>query len=140
MKETRVGEIMTSDLITVHQDGIVSEVVDIFNDHSFHHLPVIDDGGKLTGILSLTDIDRMKTGASLFKNPNKENYDKAIFQTMWIRDVMTKNITELTPSDSIFHAFQIFKNNQFRALPVVDQGVLKGILTPLDILDYFFSN
>lgn len=140
MRHIAVGEVMTTDLITVQKEGILSEAVEILKQNNFHHIPVVDENGRLCGILSLTDIDRLATGASLFKNPNKDDYDEVIFQTMWIRDVMTKSVVELSPDDTIYDAYEIFCKNQFRALPVVENDSLKGIITPLDILEYFFSN
>ncbi len=139
MPDTTVGKIMTTDLITINVNAIVSEAAQIFDRSSFHHIPVVENDGSLAGILSLTDIDRMKTGASLFKNPSKEEYDTVFFRSTWVRDVMTKVVVELSPEDSIRKAYHIFKENKFRALPIVHNSRLAGIVTPLDILNYFFE-
>ena len=139
MTHIAVKDVMTTDLISVHENDIVSAAAKIFNERNFHHIPVVSDKGALSGIISLTDIDRIKTGASLFKNPNKEEYDAAIFETMWVRDLMTRSVVHLQPEDSIYNAYEIFKENHFRALPVVKENELVGMVTPIDILTYFFQ-
>ena len=139
MKDLSVKEIMTSELVTLGPDDSLTNVVEVFKKKNFHHLPIVSEQGKLEGIISLTDLERMKVGATFFRNPKKESYMKALFQTIRACEVMTKDVIELQPTDSIEKAYQIFSNNKFRALPVVGKGKLVGILTPLDILDYFFK-
>ncbi len=134
-----VEKIMTTELVTVNCNDILTKVEDIFKSYSFHHVPIIDDDGKLEGIISRTDFDKIKTGGSLFRNPKKESYNKALFRSMRACEIMSKNTIELQPTDTIQKAYRIFKENKFRALPVISKGVLVGIITPLDLLDYFFQ-
>ena len=139
MYDLPVQEIMTSNLVTINRNDSVAEVANIFKANNFHHLPIVDDEGSLAGIISLTDLERLKTGATLFRNPKKEEYTRALFETTRACEIMTKDIVLLHPTDTIKKAYEIFKKNQFRALPIVEKGLLIGIVTPLDILDYFFS-
>jgi CBS domain-containing protein len=50
-----VREIMTSPLITVHQDSTLKECSQLMKEHHIHHLPVADEDGKLVGMISATD-------------------------------------------------------------------------------------
>ena len=52
---------------------------------------------------------------------------------------MTKGVVHLNPSDPIKASYQVFKKIMFRALPVISKGKLVGMVTPLDILDFFFN-
>ena len=139
MNLTPVVYVMTRQLTTLSVNSVVSEAVEIFKNESFHHIPIINEDGSLAGMLSRTDVDRLRTGASLFHNPRKAAYDEALFQTMWVRDVMTKEVVQIAPTDTIACAYATFKKNKFRALPVIKDNELKGILTPLDILEFFFE-
>ena len=111
----------------------------IFKEHSFHHIPIVNDDESLEGIISLTDFERIKNGTSLFRNPKIEKYNEALFSTLLAKDIMTKDVKELRPNDTIFQAYEIFKKNRFRALPVIARGKLVGIITPFDMLEYFFE-
>lgn len=52
---TTVREIMTSPLITINQNISLNECANIMKQHHIHHLPVVDDDGKLLGMISATD-------------------------------------------------------------------------------------
>ncbi|MEM1321337.1 MAG: CBS domain-containing protein [Bacteroidota bacterium] len=140
MENLAVKEIMTTALVTIHTNEPVSRVAQIFNQHRFHHIPIVDCAGCIAGIISLSDFERIKNGQTLFRNPKIEAYDNALFQTMLAQDMMTRDVVELRPTDSIQRAYEIFRDNKFRALPVVEKGILRGIVTPLDILNHFFKN
>ena len=139
MQDLSIKKIMTTELCTVNYDEILTEVAKIFEERSFHHLVVVNNNGGLEGVISSTDMDRNKSGASFFRNPKKEEYDATIFRAMRACDIMTKDVVVLQSTDSIRRAYEIFKKNKFHAIPIMSKGNLAGILTPLDILDHFFK-
>lgn len=52
-----------------------------------------------------------------------------------IQDIMTKNVTSVTPATSILEASELLLENEFNGLPVVDQdGKVVGIVTEYDLL------
>ena len=139
MKDILIQEIMTTNLFTVNSNEVVFAVAKMFKEHSFHHVVVVNDEGDLEEVISRTDMDQTRSGASLFRNPNKEDYDTAILQTLRVRDIMTTDVIILQSTDSIRRAYEIFKKNKFRAIPIVNNKILVGIITPLDLLDHFFK-
>ena len=56
-QETRVSDIMTSDVITIHCDQSVEECEALMMEKGIRHLPVFD-GDKLSGFLSVRDVLR----------------------------------------------------------------------------------
>ena len=138
--KVQLKDIMSKDLTTVGIHTPVSEIAAIFSNSTFHHIPVVDKQERLKGIVSKTDFERIKSGMSLFRNPKMESYNKSLFRTLLTSDIMTADVKELQPDDSIELAYREFKNNVFRALPIVDKGKLVGIVTPLDLLDFFFQS
>ncbi|MEM9545146.1 MAG: CBS domain-containing protein [Bacteroidota bacterium] len=139
MQDVRIQDIMTTNPYTVNHDEIVSEVAQLFDKHGFHHVLVVNDDGDLEGVISSTDLDRSKSGASFFRNPKKEEYDATILRSLRACDIMTKDVITLQSTDGIERAYEIFKKNKFHAIPVVSRGILSGIVTPIDILDHFFN-
>ena len=139
MQKVSLQEVMTRELITVGSDMLVTQVDQIFKNQSFHHIPVVDENNHLVGIISKIDFERIKNGATLFRNPKIEKYNEVLFQTLLVKDIMTASVVCFKPTDSVRLAYMVFKENKFRAVPVLEKEKLVGIVTPLDILDYFFE-
>jgi CBS domain-containing protein len=56
MNDMRVAELMTIDPITVAMDATIEEAEDLMRRHHVTGLPVVDDAGRLVGVISQTDI------------------------------------------------------------------------------------
>ena len=57
-----------------------------------------------------------------------------------IRSFMTKKIAKLEPEDKIGTAAEVFLENMFHGIPIVDSNnVLKGIVTTHDVLMFLFD-
>lgn len=57
-----VGQLMASPVVTAQLDDEVGELVSVFNQHSIHHLPVVDDSRKLVGMLTREDVMAARAG------------------------------------------------------------------------------
>lgn len=53
--ETKVSEIMSTNLTIAHPNEAVEECLRAMTDHRFRHLPVLD-GGKVVGVISIGDL------------------------------------------------------------------------------------
>lgn len=51
-----IEEIMTKNVITLKDSDTVKHAVEIFNEHSFHSIPVINDKEEVVGIVSAVDV------------------------------------------------------------------------------------
>lgn len=58
LSATTVGEIMTPNPVTVREESPVSEVAGLMADTSVHTVPVVDEGGRLVGVIGKLDIIR----------------------------------------------------------------------------------
>jgi CBS domain-containing protein len=56
---TPLSELWTSDLITVRPDDTLPDVIDLFHAHQVRRFPVVDEDGKLIGVVSRRDVIRM---------------------------------------------------------------------------------
>jgi CBS domain-containing protein len=55
---TTVGDRMTGEVVTVRYDETVRRAARLMADRGFNHLPVVDTGGGVVGIVSSTDLTR----------------------------------------------------------------------------------
>ncbi|MGB9358682.1 MAG: CBS domain-containing protein [Acidimicrobiia bacterium] len=54
--DTPVANIMTTPVVTVVPTASVAECMELMTDRRIRHLPVVDDEGRLVGIVSIGDI------------------------------------------------------------------------------------
>ena len=121
MMNENVGSIMTTNLITVGP----SDTLQILVGRRIHHVPVVEDG-KLVGLVSIDDLFKLNINHSEYINTS-------------VSSVMTKKLAKVESGDKIGTAAEVFMEHLFHALPVVDDGVLVGIVTSFDILKYEYN-
>lgn len=126
-----VKTIMTTNLVTVNPKDSLWEVKKIFDNHRIHHLPVVRYKG-IVGLISKTDLLHFLKGAC---NDNfEEMLNEARLQNYTAEDIMTTGLAKIGPDDHISVAIEIFKENLFHAIPVVEKEELVGIITTYDII------
>ena len=54
--QTPVGDVMTTEIFTVKPDDFVFQTIRLMGDKQVRRIPVVDEAGRLEGILSLADI------------------------------------------------------------------------------------
>lgn len=134
-KREPVKDIMTSNVFTVQENEKLAKVIELFRKHKIRHLPVLS-GKKISGMISRTDINRLTFGA-LFEN--QDGADEAILEILSIPQVMTSKPKVVSITDSIKEVAEIFANEEFHALPVVEGEDLKGIVTTTDLIKYLLD-
>ncbi len=72
-KETKIGEIMTRDLITVASETSIDACMRLMSGKHIRHLPVVDNG-QLTGIISIGDVVKYIIEEQKFIIENMEHY------------------------------------------------------------------
>lgn len=134
-----VKRIMTTDLITADPDETLDSVRHKIISNHIQHIPVVD-GRKILGIISKGDIHRMEHHFTLFRSEKALESNRQIFSTILASEIMTKTLVKLKENDAATIAVDLFRENLFHALPVVnDKDQLVGMITPLDLLKYAFD-
>lgn len=128
-----ISSIMTDHkhLVTVNPEESLAKVQEIFQTHSFHHIPVVRFR-EIVGIVSKTDFEHFVGGASKFDEDHFLS-DLRLKRTK-VEEIMTTRLGKMAPDDRINVALEIFIINRFHALPIIEDGDLVGIVTPFDIL------
>lgn len=134
-KREPISHIMTKSVVTVNENDDLKKVVEKLKKHAIRHIPIVR-GKEVVGIISRTDINRLTFGA-LFEG--QEGADEAILDMLTIAQVMTSKPKTISSDTIIKDSAEIFVKEEFHALPVVDNGELKGIVTTTDILRYFLE-
>lgn len=136
-KWTKIKDVMTTSLVKVAPLDSMQKVAEIFNKEDFHHLPVVENE-QVVGMLSKADYLRLLHGFTLFKTNKSNQFNEAVMQSLLVKEVMTKPVVTVDEEDTVQYAAEIFRENYFHALPVVKDGVIKGIITTYDLLLFAF--
>lgn len=134
MRDTKLGQIMTSNMVCSFPDMIMTEVSQIFDQHDFHHLPVIDKDGKCVGVISKSDYYQLQDQFTRSNKRSAEINNKLLFRSLLASEVMSKEPKSLRVDDTIGSAIEIFLENRVHSIVIEDEDKCKGIVTPYDIL------
>ena len=118
MPKLHVRDLMTSDVVTVGPDESIDALKDLMVNERIRHVPVVDGDGALLGLVSERDL----LLRALFEEENK------------VTDIMAWNVATTGPDQDLSKAAQIMVDNKYGCLPVVEEGVLAGILTEADFV------
>ncbi|YAF93906.1 MAG: CBS domain-containing protein [Nodularia sp. CChRGM 3473] len=142
-----VADVMSRDPIVVRPETPLKEAIQTLAEKRIGGIPVVDDVGKLVGIISETDLMWQETGVtppayimfldSVIYLQNPATYDrdlhKALGQT--VGEVMSKNPVTISPDKTVKEAAQLMHDRKVHRLPVLDSaGQVVGILTRGDIV------
>ena len=133
-----VSEFMSTKLVTVIPTDGLEKVKEIFETYNIHHIPVVRFT-DLVGMISKTDFYKAIHGLRLHDASQARSENKALLTKYKVEDLMTKHIARVSPEDKVGVAAEIFLENYFHAIPVVNaDGELKGIITNYDVIKAFF--
>jgi signal-transduction protein with cAMP-binding, CBS, and nucleotidyltransferase domain len=110
-------------LITVRTDALLIDAAKLLNGPGQNLVIVCDDSGKMTGVITKTDIvSRIShcTGCSC---------------TMAAAHVMTREVAFCRPNDWLHEVWSIVKQRGLKNIPVVDRDTLPlGVLNASDVV------
>jgi CBS domain-containing protein len=143
LPDVKVSEVMRREVVTVHPDSPLIQVVELLLDKDFTAVPVIDDNGKVVGMVSDNDLlERGGIRVTLsLKRATDPDFVRELHKSLQdpgrkVSEVMTREVVTATPDIILGQAAKLMVAKHLKRLPVVDQeGKLVGILGRLDILN-----
>lgn len=135
-KAIKVKERMTRNPVTVKpEDGLKDSIWKMERGH-FRHLPVIDDSGKLIGMLSDRDIRLIRPSLAFV---DKEDATVQLW-SISVQQAAVFDPVKVTPDTTLKEAAELMLRWQVGGLPVVDHAdKLIGIITYTDLLREFIG-
>ncbi len=111
-----------SDIFTITLPQTLLEVCATLRQHRIGAIVIVDDNGKLAGILSERDIVRRIAE----NGPDALNADAS--------ECMTSNVVTCSPEDTIQTAMARMSEGRFRHIPVVENENLVGMISIGDLV------
>jgi CBS domain-containing protein len=127
-----VRDVMTSPVVTVHVDDGLDRAARLLREHGVRALPVVDGGGHVLGMVTETDVVRDAVPRDPWArdlHPSASGPHPAS-----VRDVMSFHPVALLPDVELPVAADLLVSGHLTSLPVVEDGVVVGILTRHDLV------
>lgn len=126
---------MTKGVITVEPGVSMMQASRLMKDHNIHRLPVVDENGKLVGILSDRDVKEASPSKATALDMHEIYY---LLSEIKVKDIMTRHPLSMRGDDSVEQAALLMIDKQFSGIPIVDDnGKVEGIITDSDIFKVF---
>lgn len=129
-----VKDVMHRDVTTTPLGTPVQEAFEIMRDGGFRHLPVLDEFGKVAGILS--DRDLRSVGA-IYKDDATGTEEFLVTEDTTVDKIMAAKPFSVSPEDSVSFAIDIIREKRIGCLIVSKGGELLGVLSYMDLLSAF---
>lgn len=123
-----VRDSMTPKPITVRPESDPLAGLMLIKSGRFRHLPVVDGGGNLVGIVDRNDLETFLSQAG---SPGIQKRQHRVDQ------VMTREVLTVSPDCPLEEAARLMVDNKIGCLPVLDEDRLVGIVTETDIFKQF---
>jgi CBS domain-containing protein len=119
----RIRQMMKTRLIQLDPAMDIYEAMAVFTKQKISGAPVINESGKLVGILSEKDCMKVMVQAAFDRLPSGE-----------VQDFMSTEVKAIAPDATLMTAVDIFLSHPFRRLPVMDDGKLVGQISRREVL------
>ncbi len=126
MKSIRVGKAITEDVDFISERANINHLLEIFRmaKDSFY-FPVVDDSGRMTGIISMQDVKNIL---------HRAEEERVCYL---VGGICSRDVIMLTPDDTLYKAMQLFDVKGIEEIPVVEDLENKwvvGMLKRRDVI------
>ena len=137
----RVLDLMTTEVVTVTPGMSLKEAARTMTDLGVSGLPVLDDQGRIVGIITEADFLAREAGRA---EPRRRRLLDALFNEPQVAEAenveqaMTLDPVVIYPEASLTEAARVMVNHGVKRLPVVDaEGKLRGVISRADVVAAF---
>lgn len=137
----RVGDLMTQDVVTVHEDATFREMVQVMHDRRVSALPVVDLDGVIVGVVSEADLLVKEDPDVLvprFFDRRVRRIDRGKAVAVLARDLMTAPAVTVPVDAEVPDAAHLMRERHVKRLFVTDaSGRVIGVVSRADLLVAF---
>ena len=151
IRELRVADVMETDWPTLGPEQTVEDAIKLFAESGISGAPVVEDG-RLAGIITegdliFRDAEIRAPGfldilGGVIPLGNWDEYREEALKSagVTVGEVMTREVLTVGPDDSLAEAATVMAEEGIKLLPVAEEGILRGIVTRMDILTLHVLN
>ena len=143
MVSLMVRDLMTPEVVSVRPELPLKEAARMMVDHAYSGLPVVDEAGHVLGVLSEADLILKEGGfeavhhrrlARLFGDRQEAVEQVAKIEAVTVAEAMTSPALTIEPDRPVHEAARLMIEQRVSRLPVVEDGVIVGIISRDDVI------
>ena len=142
----KARDVMNYPVISVVPQTEIRDLCKILVEHSIGGVPVLDDAGRLCGIVTQTDVVKaqmlaygsdpmaMEIRSLLVGNVGapEDSELKRSFRT--VGEIMQEDVATVSPEDSLREVARLMCSRHIHRVPVVEDGCVVGLISAFDVL------
>ena len=128
---TLVRDLMSVDVVTLGRNDRLVAAEDLMRLGRIRHLPVLDEDGRLAGVVSQRDLFHSGLIKALGYGAHAQQHALA---TVMVKEAMTTDVVTTTPDTPLREAARMMLERKIGCLVVVEAGRIAGILAESDFV------
>src|SRR5262245_18606714 len=151
-------DLMSTDLVTIHQETPVAEAIATLEDYHFSGAPVINDLGECVGVFSSSDVLKQRRQVEEGETPvagnsfssdslceeeegnfSREDYDLNVLGPETVGQWMTAEVKSVSPRATIEEVCRRMAGERIHRVLVMEGKRLVGIITCFDVVRFLGS-
>ncbi|ELZ33466.1 transcriptional regulator [Halogeometricum pallidum JCM 14848] len=132
-----VDDILTEDVVTIGEKSHVGQAINLLRENGVSRLPVIDDDGKLTGVLTTHDIIEFSVRNTDRQGRGDRRGDIDRMLDLPVYDLMSSPVIAASPGETVREAVERMFENDIEGLivtPTESDSEILGVVTKTDVL------
>ena len=142
----KAKDVMTREVVAIAEDTEISQAAKLLFEQGYNGVPVLNAAGALTGILCQADLVAQQKKLSLpsvfslldgfIPLGSMKDLDREVekISALTAANAMTRNPTTVSPETDIDEVASLMTDKGYHTIPVVDAGVIVGIIGMRDVL------
>ncbi|TDB87788.1 CBS domain-containing protein [Actinomadura sp. 7K534] len=128
-----VREAMTSPVVTIPRTATVRQAIRVLHEHNVTALPVVDEPGRLAGIVSEMDLLQgvFEHDPRAFVRPVATTAAPA---PRLVEEVMTRDVETARPNGDVAVLAEMMMKTRIKSVPVLDGSTIVGIVSRRDLI------
>ena len=139
----KARDVMVASVITASPNASVKSVAETFVRHQISAVPVVDDKGKLVGIISEGDLlHRAEAGTEkrrpwwlrAFIGPDALANEYVKSHARKVADAMTRQVVTASPETPLHEVATLLEKHSIKRVPIVENGQLVGVVSRANLV------
>ncbi|HXW69932.1 MAG TPA: CBS domain-containing protein [Methylocella sp.] len=142
------SDVMVRNVVTIEPQADIATAVRLLTDHDISALPVVDDEGKVVGILSEADLLHREEDGTLKRRPwwveaitpaRTLALDYAKSHGQRVAEVMSEYVISASEDTPLSEVASILEKNRIKRVPILKDGKLVGIVSRANLIQALAS-